>query len=200
MRYHERIRRLGLAVIMTGLASLAGQRAAQATPLPPEIPSSDYSWNQTSYQFLGLQSDGLNLWEFNFSMENTGSTPLRNIFDIIPPDPAISFGITSPTWNPSTKEWAATTAIGFTEVKPYNAAGFFDPATPQYPMFFVSSYIGVGQTASNIHLQFEITPGVGQFWFDGHLSSVPEPPTVALIGVGLVVLGFASRLRRRNSH
>lgn len=164
-------------------------------PQPPAIPSSQYDWQQTGIVGYGLQPDGLKLYGFKFTITNVGTTPLVNVYDIIPHDPAVNFGITDGTWNPALMLWEADTAAGHVVAKPYNIAGFVDAATPEYPAFYIAPYLAPGHSR-DVELQFEFTPVVGFFQFDAYLAAVPEPATIAVMTCGLITAGWIRKRRR----
>lgn len=175
--------------------------AAQAGPLPTMPPpspldASHYTWQQTGITPYGLQADGLVRYGFDFNFTNTGTTALTNVYDIIPPDPAVSFGLHDGVWNSMLREWTAMTAHGLAVAKPYNIAGFLDAATPQYPVFAVTPYLAPGQS-TNVELQFEFSKNVGYFTFEGYLTAVPEPASALLLAGGTFWL--AARRRRKTT-
>ncbi len=184
------------ALIFTGLFAAAEAGPLPALPFPPAISSSQYSWQQTGITAYGLQPDGLKRYGFDFTMTNTGTTPLVNVYDIMPGDPVVNFGITNGVWNSALKEWTAMTAAGLVVAKPYNIAGFLDPSTPQYPVFAIAQYLAPGKSA-NAELQFEFSPPVGYFAFDAYLAAVPEPASLGLVLSGVIGLGWFAYRRRR---
>ena len=173
---------------------------AQATPYSPNLlPSADYNWIYQGVSNLGLQSDGLVLYAFHFTFENLTSNPLQSIYAVIPPDPALSFGVTTPTWNSATQEWEGySTVVNDTIVaKPYGYVGYLDPTTPQYPIYSIASYVAPNATI-NDNVDFELDPRAGYFSFNADVA-VPSPPTIVLFASGLLGLGFVTRKRRRSA-
>ena len=112
----------------------------------------------------------------------------------------MSFGVTIPTWNPTTQEWEGySTVLNDTIIaKPYGIAGYLDPTTPQYPFYSIASYVAPNATL-NDSVYFELDPRAGYFVFNADVATVPLPPSIVLFASGLLGLAFVTHKRRHKA-